>query len=229
MTSHLNDGLRRNLALGGFFFGLFLKKKNMRKQMRRISRTVKVNKASKPSAKQLKVRKKRAPVRNATSRRACAGVKTWRASLDDVGRQIRSAIEQAGQHYRNAVRGYKKVRPKVREILRQRHRKAEGAFIQSPKFETLLKLIKPQDRIKPDNAGQKVVFVLPKDIDAHSWMCSEVVKVAPHKESNWIIVKKPWTLKPKENPFVAVDVLNVFVKPEGFTDRDLTLLPNKGV
>jgi len=89
----------------------------MRKQKWRRSRIEKVNKATKPSAKQLKVRGKRPPKRCPASRRACAGVKKWRKGLDLEGRQIRSAIEQACQHYRNAVRGYKKPTLRRREPL----------------------------------------------------------------------------------------------------------------
>jgi len=156
----------------------------MKNRNRRAVRTVKVNRQTKPTAKQLKVRRKKPANRTPEALRTRRRVKAWRKGLDSEGKQIRSAIESAGDFYRRAVRGYTKVRPKVREKAHQRVRGAGRAVLQSPMFDDLTKLIPVHERAKPDNVDQEVVFLLPNLADAHSWMSSIVVKITQHKDSN---------------------------------------------
>jgi len=194
-----------------------------------LPRRIKVSERVHPTAKQQKVRPKKPPTTTPQSLRHRKRAKAHRGNLDDVGRQVRSAMEVAGRFYRRAVRGYSKLKRKVLESAKQRRRVPQHVQLQSPLFEKLTNLIPQRCRAKPNDTGQEVLFLQPQNTTAHSWMCAKVFKITPHKESNWIIVKKPWTLKPEENPFLALDVLNVWLKPEGMKAAECTLLPNKGV
>lgn len=173
-----------------------------------------------------KIRKKSAPVRNKISLKRRKVVKEERAQMDVPQRQMRYAIETASAHVRAVIRGYTRTRATVRHAYKKKPK-----ALCPPNYDELLQLIPPGQRAKPTRAGQQVVYVLAQADPMPALLTGTVERIARHKVSNWILVRKPWPLRHAENPFLAVHSTNAWLASPhvGGGGPTIALLPNKGL
>lgn len=177
-----------------------------------------------PSA--AKMRKKAKPKKTKKNVTKREKTKTWRSELPGDRKQILYAMETAAARFRQVVTGkprlrrtgvYKKAAPKVLPL-------------RPPNWDEMLALLKAP-RAKPTTPGQEVLYLLPGATPVLSWLGpAKIQHLAPHKKDyNWIVVLKPWVLKPLENPFVCVHSTNVFIAPPGIYGGGVSLLKDKGL
>ena len=198
--------------------------KSAKRRRPRTAKTMELaNRKTEVKPRDARVRAKGAPRRTKANMVKRATTKAWRLDLSKVQRRIYYAIKAASARFLATVT----ARPRVRG--KGIYKKAPSKIKLHPdNYSTLLALLKPDQRSKPTQIGQEVIYVLPKAAPMLAWLSGEVVYLAPHKESNWVVVKKPWALKPDENPFLAIDSRYAYLAPRG-SHGTVSLLKDKGL
>ena len=158
-------------------------------------------------------------------------VKEWRISLDANRKHILAACETAAEHWRAVVRGFTRSRAPLRATTRKR---TPRVLAHRPSnWDALMLLLGPNQRSKPIAEGEDVVWLPHKPEPADAWNRATVAYLGrrPHTDTNWIVVAKPWVLRPQENPYLAIDSTNVWMAPVelGGGGPTMALLPNCGV
>lgn len=185
-------------------------KKKSKKNGKRVPRTCpnmrRANLKTDPKPKE-KIRKKIAPQPTERARRKQQYVVEYRDRLGFDALYRAYAISAASQKWRKIVKG-------------QGKRKKGGSVGRPPKlafrpknYDALLELIPMCHRAKPTQAGQKIVYVPHEAALCTAWIHAKVIAIARHKDSNWVLVRKPLAIEKGKNPYVAIDSTNVFLEP----------------
>jgi len=121
--------------------------------------------------------------------------------------QIRTAMEYASQRWRAIVRGG--FKPKG---IGLRKRKTAPLGFRPANWDALVKQLAKQERIKPTSVGDRVIWAPHDPSPLPKWNVGEVVHLGPHRDTMWVVVRKPGT--DSRNPFLAIDSTNVFLCPK---------------
>jgi len=154
-----------------------------------------------------KIRKKKAPQPTERARRKRQNVEAYRNALsfDDLYRAY--AISAASQKWRSIIK------PKAKKKKMGCVGRPSTAAFRPDNYDELLNLIPQAHRTKPTAAGQKVVYLPHDRARCSAWTHAKAVSISRHKDSNWIIVRKPLSVDEGDNPYVAIDSTNVFLEP----------------
>ena len=158
-------------------------------------------------------------------------VKEWRTSLSGDRKHVLVACETAAEHFRAVVRGFTRSRAPPRATKRVR---TPRVLAHRPSnWDKLMFLLPPNQRSKPIAVGEDVVWLPHTPTPADQWNRAIVahLKRRNQTKTNWVVVAKPWVLRPKENPYLAIDSTNVWMAPTalGGGGPTMALLPNLGV
>ena len=176
-----------------------------------------------------KIRVKTKSVQVKVAKKKCKTVKEWRNSLDANRKYILNALEVAATHSRAIIRGFTRSRAKTGT----RVRKPRVLGHRPSNWDSLMLLLESNQRSKPIAEGEDVVWLPHKPEPAVAWNRGTVVYLGRRSTTgtNRVVVKKPWVLRPKENPYLAIDSTNVWMAPValGGGGPTMALLPNVGV
>lgn len=197
--------------------------KKPRKPSKRVVRCAaamqKANSKSDP-LKFEKIRGKQPQPKTKLNKRKILNVARHRAAYSLDNWNVYYAIQAASQRWRATVREQELPEEEKTRSYRPQN------------YADLLELIPKEVRTKPTAAGQRVIYVLPQRTAMEGWIHAVVEHIRRHKESNWIIVKKPPGLPRSRlntenpNPYIALDSTNVFLEPLGVSTA---LLSTRGV
>jgi len=192
--------------------------KTKRKRAPRTPRNMtRANRKMNPSEK---IRRTKARLPSERTRRNYHYVTAYRNSRtpDELYRYY--AISAASQKWRCIIRS--KGKPKKTATV---GRPSTHAF-RPDNYDELLDLIPKCHRVKPTGLGQCAIYLPHDRRRCDSWTYAKVAGLSRHKESNWVLFKKP-CVENDANPYVAIDSTNVFLKPPH--DVTTALYPNRGV
>jgi len=167
-----------------------------------------------------KIRPKRRLPKTKLNKKKIFNTERHRANLTPDNLNVFYAISVASRRWRDTVR-----EQKLPESERTRSYRPEN-------YPDLIELIPMQHRVKPTAAGQRVIYVLPQRKAMPGWIHAVVEHIRRHKESNWIVVRKPPGLPrarlngENPNPYIALDSTNVFLEPPSVCTA---LLSKRGV
>ena len=158
-------------------------------------------------------------------------VAIWRRSRDDDQRAMDWVISAASQHFRQHYaesRGAPPIRKKKVAGTKSRNRACAPKAVNPINLAELEALIPPAHRAKATAEGQSIIWVPPVVGRLECWSGpSTVLRMAPHLDTNWVVVEKPNTTL-TENPFVCIDSTCTWLAPVN-NSFPVALFPKKGV
>lgn len=157
-------------------------------------------------------------------------VVVWRGARPEDDRAMDWALSSASQHYRQVYaesRGIGPIRKKKVVGKKPRKRTCKAKVIFPVNLEQLEALIPRAHRAKPTTAGNEIIYVPAVAGPLERWVTATVERISRHRDTNWIIVKKPCP-KPSENQYLAIDSTCVWLAPIN-NSFPVALLRNVGV